>query len=78
MVRGQFHGDLSIEVNDHKEFLRLLLIVYYLVDPVACPRDLELLYMPVFTDKDAITEEMNECFRLAGLEEISYEQLSRT
>lgn len=41
-------------------------------------RDLELLYMPVFTDKDAITEEMNECFRLAGLEEISYEQLSRT
>lgn len=50
MVRGQFHGDLSIEVNDHKEFLRLLLIVYYLVDPVACPvllreEHFEVLYL---------------------------------
>ncbi|KAJ8066321.1 hypothetical protein OCU04_005397 [Sclerotinia nivalis] len=147
MFWRQFYRDLRVGAGDYKESLRLLLIIYYFIDPVACPaplpeerfevlyllmhvapgandprfkdsdvvlpirkliyhwrtklvhysqqlggpdttiarfhydafqRDLKTLDMPVYTDKDAITEDMNDWFRLLGLEEITYEQLSRT
>ncbi|KAF7871682.1 hypothetical protein EAF04_003789 [Stromatinia cepivora] len=147
MFWGQLYRDLRVGASDYKESLRLLLIIYYFIDPVACPaplpeerlevlyllmhvapgandsrfknsdvvlpirkiiyhwrtklvyysqqmggpnttiakfhydafqRDLKTLDMPGYTDKDAITEEMNEWFRLLSLEEITYEQLSRT
>ncbi|KAI9648429.1 SET domain-containing protein 5 [Ciborinia camelliae] len=147
MFYNQSYRDSRLGTNDYKISMKLLLVIYYFIDPVACPaplpderiqilyllisvamsiassanmdkknalrirrvifhwrtklveyskqmggpdtkiarfydkefkRDIKSFNMHAFKSKDALTEDMNFFFGLLSLEEITYEQISRT